>query len=44
MTYIYLFNYKAYPLIYKIKKFNKISLRAQISYLYSYDSTNIFRI
>ena len=44
MVYIYLFNYRTYFLIYKIKKFDKISLRAQIGYLYNYDFTNIFRI
>ena len=44
MAYIYLFNYKTYLLIYKIKKFDKMSPRAQIGYLYDYDFTNIFRI
>ena len=44
IAYIYLFGYKVYSLIYKIKKFDKISLRAQIGYLYDYDFTNIFRI
>ena len=28
IAYIYLFNYRAYFLIYKIKKFDKMSLRA----------------
>ena len=44
MVYMHLFNYKTYSLIYKIKKFDKISLRTQINYLYNYDFTNIFRI
>ena len=44
MTYIYLFNYKVFSLIYKILKLAKISLRVQIGYLYNYNSTNIFRI
>ena len=44
IAYIYLFSYRAYPLIYKIKKFDKISPRVQIGYLYGYDFTNIFRI
>ena len=38
------FSCRAYPLIYKIKKLDKINPRAQIDYLYGYDSTNIFRI
>ena len=42
MAHIHLFSYKTYFLIYKIKKFDKISLRAQIGYLYGYDFTNIF--
>ena len=44
IAYIYLFNYKAFSLIYKIFKLAKISPRAQIGYLYNYNSTNIFRI
>ena len=44
MVYIHLFSYKAYSLIYKIKKFDKMNLRAQIGYLCGYDFINIFRI
>ena len=38
------FSYRTYLLIHKIKKLDKINPRAQIGYLYDYDSTNIFRI
>ena len=44
MTHMHLFNYRAYFLIYKIKKLDKISPRAQIGYLCGYDFINIFRI
>ena len=44
MAYIYLFSYKAFFLIHKIPKLAKMSPKAQIGYLYNYNSTNIFRI
>jgi hypothetical protein len=35
---------RAYPLVHKILKSEKLKLRAHIGYLVGYDSTNIFRI
>ena len=44
IVYLYSFNYQAYLFIYNILRLQKMSPRAQISYLTNYDSTNIYRI
>ena len=44
LAYLYLFGCKAYSLIHKIPRKQKLEPRASIGYLVGYDSTNIFRI
>jgi hypothetical protein len=44
IAYLRIYSCRAYPLIHKIPKKQKLRLRAQIGYLVGYDSSNIFRI
>jgi hypothetical protein len=44
IAHLRIYNYRAYSLIYKILKKQKLRPRAQINYLIKYNLSNIFRI
>ena len=44
IVYIYLFGCRAYVMISKIRRFDKILPRAQIGYFVGYDFINVFRV